>query len=233
MKGFLQRIAAAAIRPEPRLKPLVGSIYAGEPVMDFTEEKPWLPLAPPRPILQASLQAAPEQTETRIVHAHEPSPRRLASVVSELTLRKQTVLAPTTYAAEHSSSNATVAAASASTSLSAQHSGRTEEHPQTRATTPSASSAPQQSERRLVPFMPILTHRELPQPAPSGAKKPIPQLTPREKPTPASTGGEIQINIGRIEVIAVPPPGTAAPATSRSRATSLDDYLKSRSGRPG
>lgn len=42
---------------------------------------------------------------------------------------------------------------------------------------------------------------------------------------------EIQIHIGRIEVIAVPPPNARSTAAPANRSTSLDDYLKRPGGR--
>jgi hypothetical protein len=248
MRGFLQRIAATAMRPEPRLKPLVGSIYAGEPGMDFVEEKPSPRLDLPHEIgAQTPSQPAPGQIKTHITHAPEPSrretpvhdepliamphpfPPSLASVVSQLVLPKQTVLVPNPYVPERNGSKGTVAASGVSTALPAQRSGRTEEHSQSLATI----SASQPSEQRFAQFMPAGTRRELPQPAPSTAKKHIPQLASGKTAAQANTSEEIQIHIGRIEVIAVPPPGTAAPAPSRSRATSLEDYLRRRNGRAG
>jgi hypothetical protein len=41
----------------------------------------------------------------------------------------------------------------------------------------------------------------------------------------------VEIHIGRVEVLAVAPPATRAPAASQSRTTSLADYLARRSGR--
>jgi hypothetical protein len=256
--GFLQRIAAAAIRPEPRLKPLVGSIFAGEPSMDFAEEKRSLLLDPPRVARpQASSQPAPEGIETRATHAPEqsardtpvhhepliatpqPFPPSLASVVSQLTAPKQTVAAAAAYELKHGDSNGTAAELGAAF-LPAQHSGRTEQPSRPAA----ASSVSQQSELRVaqftpvathqeLPLMPVATHRELPQPATSAAKKPGPQLAPGQMASQPNTSEEIQIHIGRIEVIAVPPPGAAAPPTPRSRATRLDDYLRRRNGGGG
>jgi hypothetical protein len=220
--------------------------------MDFAEEKRSLLLDPPRVARpQASSQPAPERietratyaherNETRTTHAHEQSPREtrvqqapsiatpqpfppsLASAVSQLSAPRQTVPAPAAYVAE----------LGASAFLPAQHSGRTEEFSQPVATNPAASSASPRSGLRLAQFMPIATHLEL-QPAASNAEKTIPQLAPRQKATQASTSEEVQIHIGRIEVIAVPPPGAAAPPTSRSRSTSLDDYLRRRKGGAG
>jgi hypothetical protein len=252
MKGFLQRIAATAIRPEPRLKPLVGSIFTGEPGMDVAEEKPSLLVDPPRGIRSPSpSQPAPEQIETRITHAPEPSrretpvhdetsiampqpsPPSLASVVSQLTLPKRTVVAHNPDAPERDGFKETVTASGASTALPVQHFGRTEEHSHALATIPAASRPLQPSDRHIAQGMLAGTRRELPQPAPSTEKKSIPQLAPRQTATQASTREEIQIHIGRIEVITVPPPATAAPATSRSRATSLDDYLRRRNGTAG
>jgi hypothetical protein len=44
---------------------------------------------------------------------------------------------------------------------------------------------------------------------------------------------DIQIHIGRIEVIAVPPPAPRATPAPARKSTSLDDYLKRRNGRAG
>jgi hypothetical protein len=49
----------------------------------------------------------------------------------------------------------------------------------------------------------------------------------RREPT-RSEPDDIQIHIGRIEVIAAPPPAPRAPAAPASRSTKLDDYLNGR-----
>src|SRR5262249_21765901 len=54
-----------------------------------------------------------------------------------------------------------------------------------------------------------------------------------QRRTPARDTDEIQINIGRIEVTAVPPPPPQAKPTPASprKSPSLDEYLKRRPGR--
>jgi hypothetical protein len=247
MSGFLQRLCVAAIRPEPRLKPLVGSIYGGEPGIDAAEQRSSSLADPARAIHpQAPSRPAPGPIEARLTHAHEPSPGErtvyhapliatpapfppsLASVVSRLTTPKQAVAVAATYAPDYGRSEGTAAQSGTAVALPAQHSGRTEEHTQPLATPTPASRESQRHELRLAQFMPIAMHRELPQPAET-----IPQLAPTQKATQANTGEEVQIHIGRIEVIAVPPRGVATEPTSRSRATSLNDYLRRRNGGAG
>ncbi|MFZ0794720.1 MAG: hypothetical protein WAM65_13175 [Candidatus Korobacteraceae bacterium] len=67
------------------------------------------------------------------------------------------------------------------------------------------------------------------QPLPTARKTNTPQRGPaRDAHT---EGPEVQIHIGRIEVLAVQPPAPAAPAPRRERTTSLADYLARQNGR--
>ena len=166
MTGFLQRIAAAAIRPEPRLKPLVGSMYAGEPGMDFAEEKQSLLLDPPpqfarkrrrnlRPSeFETRATHAHERSETRITHAHEPSPREtpvhhepliaIASAVPAVACVRGLAtdgsqanrLCPRDIRARAQRLQGNRRGNGPQLFLPAQHSGRTEEHSQPLATNP-------------------------------------------------------------------------------------------------
>jgi hypothetical protein len=63
------------------------------------------------------------------------------------------------------------------------------------------------------------------------ARRPGPDLLPHAV-SPARELGEIQIHIGRIEVTAVPQAARPAPAPAR-KALSLDEYLRRRDGRAG
>ena len=223
MKGFLQRIAATAFRPQTRLKPLVGSIYAGELAADFAEEKSSLVVDRPGEIgPRASPQPEAESIDTRVTHrdaasprgtpvrqapsSARPSPPSLASVVAQVTAPRQTAPLPATDTSERGGSRQTAAESGASASLSAQHTVRTEERSPPPATPPPASRELQRSEPRL------------------------PQPSPGQKAAQATVGEDVRIHIGRIEVIAVPPPNASSPPTSRSRATSLEDYLRRGNG---
>jgi hypothetical protein len=57
--------------------------------------------------------------------------------------------------------------------------------------------------------------------------------TAAAKETVRAGSEEIQIHIGRIEVIAAAPAGPRAAVPPASGSTSLEDYLKHRSGRAG
>jgi hypothetical protein len=60
----------------------------------------------------------------------------------------------------------------------------------------------------------------------------LPQQQPRrEQRIQTPQQPDIQIHIGRIEVLAVQPPAPPAPAPRRDRTTSLADYLSGQSGR--
>jgi hypothetical protein len=59
-----------------------------------------------------------------------------------------------------------------------------------------------------------------------------PQFPPASRPAP-QPADDIQIHIGRIEVIAVPPPAPRAQAAPSRKGLSLDEYLSRRNGRLG
>lgn len=70
-------------------------------------------------------------------------------------------------------------------------------------------------------------------PAASPLRSPSGAL-PQQKREPARSGNdEVQIHIGRIEVIATPPASARSNSSAPSRFTSLSDYLKRRNGRAG
>lgn len=54
-----------------------------------------------------------------------------------------------------------------------------------------------------------------------------------ERTAQARQGDEIQIHIGRIEVIAMPPAAPKSVAVPARKTQSLDEYLRQRNGRPG
>jgi hypothetical protein len=75
---------------------------------------------------------------------------------------------------------------------------------------------------------------------PPAPRQQFPQLVQQKNPVSAHRGEigakpapepDVEVHIGRIEVVAVQPPAPRAPAPRQSRTTSLDDYLSSRSGR--
>jgi hypothetical protein len=61
--------------------------------------------------------------------------------------------------------------------------------------------------------------------------RPIPREKPIVRGGKAPEPDEIQIHIGRIEVIAVQPPAQAQPKKARAESLTLDDYLRRRDGK--
>jgi hypothetical protein len=91
----------------------------------------------------------------------------------------------------------------------------------------SPTHAVNESTRQREPLAPI-SQQQLPQPAQQKSAVPAHRNEISIKPVPEP---DVQVHIGRIEVVAVQPPASRAPVPRQSRTTSLHDYLSSRSGR--
>jgi hypothetical protein len=63
------------------------------------------------------------------------------------------------------------------------------------------------------------------------AREHVPRGPARAEPQPRREPDEIQIHIGRIEVIAAAPAPRAAAAQGRPKATPLEEYLRGRDRR--
>ena len=252
MKGYLERLAASASRPQSRLRPVIGSIFAEGRREEMEEVS--LPLVTERASEPSPAQPAPHAERSR--PTPEPTslntgdhPRKPQSI-REDPATFSPLLPPKIHAVDpvalHISEPATRTVG--------------QPHLQSQVVTPiehpehSLEMPTQQGRQVLAP--PLLLQSAIEKKddernsesdsQATGIRIPVePAIGPISKfaradsremmPAPGaperSQTEEILIHIGRIEVIAVPPPGVRSSALPTNRFTSLDDYLKRRDGR--
>ena len=252
MKGYLERLAATASRPQSRLRPMVGSIFA-ETLREDIEDVP-----PPAVSEQASERKAAQptpQTETSRPaqepgainaedHPRKPRPiREKPAAFSPLLPPKSVeVNSDASHVAETATGN------TAMPPLQSSQTAARIEHPEHKLEMPMQqrgdisdpllpspgafekrddkrnTEASQAAEIRIPAVVPL--NKPITQIAHADSREmmPAPRAPVRDK------SEEIQIHIGRIEVIAVPPPAVRSAAIPTNRFTSLDDYLKRRDG---
>lgn len=264
MKGFLRRTLESARGVEPRLKPLTGSVYAGNRRRQELQPGSWgeetVPVAPGpgagstwRPISQpgispTTLTSAPapllpvesDPRETRDGGHERNSERQRPSFAADSTAAPPD-RESLTHAASHGNALQTPlpllptlrqgafplfsgsqrnedARAEAAVSQVPQAIFRTEKTQQPEEPRGAASALPQRVE-------PLLRPAREARPPSAGPQLPAARNRVSQEP-------EIQVHIGRIEVIAAAPQTPRAPAPRPNRATSLADYLAGRNGRP-
>lgn len=249
MRGYLQRLAASVSRPERRLRPLAGSIFFGELHEENVEEVRRPPAEQPaREPAARSTEAAMQRPEAaRVSEPSDDSVRETQQVVRasppeiKVPSRSVPLLSPQFAPAERLQRE-------------------TQESVIERLAPPSAAATSDEApERPAVPFVNRVSSQPLvlrplvveegraeaaefnPQPVARREPLPTPRTHPRRQEREAhpaaarkserNTGEEVQIHIGRIEVIAATPPSPRAAASATSRSTSLEDYLSRRNGR--
>jgi hypothetical protein len=252
MRGYLQRLAAGVSRPERRVRPFAGSIFA-----DNLREETGKDARP----------QVVEQTAERVVRepgAHEAATIEPARATRPVTPEPAGVSRPFAAELAHFAPllPGKVAEAGSAESVGRPMEEASRESPAPPDLQPKVRTHKEELERRaLLPGTQTDAERLVPQPLGFGegsaeagarlvptrepAREPLrtvaaqPARRGAQEPTAASrapdrgAGEEIQIHIGRIEVIAVAPqPARAAGPPSR-KFTSLDDYLKRRDGRRG
>jgi hypothetical protein len=251
MKGFLHRVAASVVRPQPGVRPFVESIYSAPrpqtPAEPLAQHEIWnsgvraervaSQSIPPEPLSEASQSSLPPQalpalariqtTETVREQGtfHAILPRHEEEVRTATGLAKADPQQPKTGAAF----TLNPAAAQSFTS------------PQDQSSSPNAPE-----------FVPIVVEhltsdgvhdnaKPLPIRASAESQAVVAQAREQKQSAQIPAGSrpaqsqsdDIQIHIGRIEVIAVPPPAPRpAPAPAR-KGLSLDEYLSRRNGRAG
>jgi len=225
MSGYLQRMVAAAARPERRIRPFVGSIYAPSQA-SLAEEEVGVTFSETlaRPTRREVDRPEPARREASGPPAAVEA-RSARSATREMPaggrpLRGVETLPPAS--PDPPSQSPTPLAEPAPQPLAAPIEGAVTER--TRLVEHWHEAAPEP--RAGAP----VSHDRL-QPGPGPLPRPAPQL-PRPRAEPARDAGEeVQIHIGRIEVIA-PQPAPTQPAAPRApRSTSLQDYLKRGAGR--
>jgi hypothetical protein len=239
MKGFLHRLATEAVRPQARLHPLTEPMYAprmhdGAAAMPAQLEVSES-VSAPRPIAGRHTGDAMRGADAAVREfaAHESlGPKPAMSGFEPLVHGKSIT------AGEERMSGGEAAIVPSVTSVS-----------RTRDAEPPAVG---EVSRLTAEYLPLIIERLTQGPSVDigtavGATQSshgntaqigrvargVVQAPVRDKAAQVTPLDEIQIHIGRIEVIAAPPPAPrAAPAPAR-KSMSLDDYLSRRDGRVG
>lgn len=240
MKGYLQRLAASVARPAPALHPLVGSLFGATPPGAFAGD------------------GARDEGETTAA-ASAPSPvapmQRFAPLrsgpVAELPFDgspNESLLAPAPARADLGDEPAPVVPPTAFVrpdSALADTQGPREAPAQSMEPTILLAAPETPEPARLVPAW--QSHEPQPAPARMSELRTLPVATPPATPpheplrraapaagalhrTSAAAPPEIQIHIGRVEVVATAPAPVRPAGPPARRATSLDDYLKRHNG---
>ena len=243
MSGYLTRMVAAAARPERRMRPFIGSIYAasqtdGDQGGHVIDEQVTVRAAGPaaiptteRPVPRR--ETPPAKAGPAAAPSPSPEPReRLAPMPLQPS-------APAPIAAPAAEARAPSPPRRPTQSLAPARTQQPAEAPSPpigeparierthlvkkwceQPPEPAGAAAPQRS--------------EIARPAPQSASTRPTSQPPRTRAQPVREAGEdVQIHIGRIEVIASPAaPAAPAPIRRPSRSTSLQDYLKHSGRRP-
>lgn len=227
MKGFLHRIAASALGVEPRVHPLVEPLYS--------------------PRAQQISQPSPELSMERTAPVFDTLSSFSATGFRDTGEANNALSAKDTL---HDGERS-VASNENRTRQQRHQAGRNELASQEAHIQP--SHLPESTSVSAWGFVPIVAAHNAPQAASDPAfgsgeqtqsrafinKPKAPLRPPRRRDNSALPGGsaqpdEIQIHIGRIEVLAVPPPATSRSAASPARkGLSLDEYLRRKNGRVG
>ncbi len=240
MKGYLQRMAAVASTPDSALRPLVSAVFAQEPQPQAADEAALRHVSlgaeasEPASTLPSETGTADRvetlRAQTPLVEPNSDPARRIRKI-----LLPQTRSAPEAPEPEDLFSPKTFEAAEMQ----------------------NRDALPAQTNQRsqLLKFRPLVAREEeQPGPAehprisraeidparwepPNNLKPPthaLGQVTanPAQSRDVSRAGEDIRIHIGRIEVIAVPPPVHRAPSAAAHAGESLAEYLRRRDRRP-
>jgi len=231
MSGYLHRMLGQLKAPVPSgIRPLVGSLYtspAAQPGLHESHEE-----------LAAAAPARAFQAQERVSSPQASPVSSIRDPFLPLTEHQPRSASPTT--------ETQIPVPNAVTPIPLM----TETHPSQRSAGPTATSesqnlppvspAPESASDsatshilRATEISSVLPIAPMPQPLMPRQARPAPLLfIPAAAASPAPVADEIHINIGRIEVTAVPQAPTSRPAPRQSRrGFSLDEYLRKSDGR--
>ncbi len=252
MKRFLQKLASSVLRPQPNLHPFAESIYpaplhvsserstqeqeisvatsrreqsASQPAPLVHQSQTLTPARSPQPQVQSWLSAARSSAREENITGHELTFRPLLPVREAEDSYATSVISP------HSQR---IDATSPVTADS-----RTDSTPDVERVTGDSATArvtavhPAQDESRGAKQTPL--HSQFDVLSLLALRKPAPAAAPFVPRTQQEThaSDDIRINIGRIEVIAVPPSAPRSTPAPARKGLSLDEYLSRRNGRVG
>lgn len=245
MRRFLQQLAASVMRPQPSLHPFAESIYPAPRASSPSAEGLQSVVSVPRP--QASAAQPVPSVQSRYitiptappVEAHAASERVSSAREDNVSSYEQQPYRPLLRVQDMQPSVDASGFASLrqSKKLDAredQELSRGDHREEHIATTFDASSAPLirnegKAVQPITPLLPQLDAQALV--AARRANAPSASLAP---PLGRETrADDIQVHIGRIEVIAVPPAAPRPAPAPQRKGISLDDYLSRRGGRTG
>ena len=230
MKGYLQRMAASAVRPQSGIHPLVGSIYAGRAFVDATrdaaaesglhEEERWT----------TSPQPVGEERNPRV--EPDASPFR-ESAKSEVAQRGSE---PPANAADRREGRIDAQRASfrpllAAKAESAESSGY-DSAPDGARQTRSGDGVEREDSASESSFGALLPRESRSALAVSGVRRARSEAFQHSIPTEREPD-RVEIHIGRIEVTAVPQEAPRPAPTRPRKSLDLGEYLKRRDGRTG
>ena len=251
MSGYLQRMALSAMKPGGSIQPIVGSLFAPSPHLGRPEDAPLDAVQPANPRAPGQLPQPPAERPSRhhpVSQSTEPpaeSPHasELAKDPVAVSIETFTPIFPVKGGEQqddeprggHSETKASPTRELVVPDLEIETAARTG-HPPAQAEAPAPSRATEAAPRQAAKPLKIKTSppeepvghgfRVVPafkQPANRGDEMSS-NGTPRTEPD------EIEIHIGRIEVIAVQPAQAARPAALARKSMSLDEYLKRNNG---
>jgi hypothetical protein len=230
MKGYLCRMAAAVIRPQAALHPFVESIYPGS--------RPETPVQPPAKENMGFTNQPPRAESQE--PSHEPPSEKFQALVP-----------PRAHVPEHNESD-WAAVLPLEPALRPSPFASPVEPPQIRAQPDDIATRPQPSQAEPLVALPasadpsstqtqFYIERRFQLVSESSPPSRTPPITARRgKPAPSAAphspqprADEIEIHIGRIEVVAAPPAPPRPAVTPQRKSLSLDDYLSRRNGRSG
>jgi hypothetical protein len=229
MRGFLHRIAASVVRPQPSVHPFVESIYPAARLQNSAEPPP--PQSSPIDVAQASIpQPQPARARTQppaSMNEHGP----LQLLLPRQGAETNSAVMRSTPRSEQPESNTPSASPQPQVVLSRQ------DHP--------ADNSPSALE-----FVPIVVDHFLRTDIPDAGKLPVlrapgeaqaisargnarrqPAQVPSNSRAPQPQSDDIQIHIGRIEVVAVAQPAPRPAAAPVRKGLGLDEYLSRGNGR--
>jgi hypothetical protein len=252
MKGFLQRLAVSSSRAEGGVRPFVGSIFAS------SLREPGVQNVRPAPAEQTTEMMAREPT-VRITSAETMRPRHEGgplesprAALSEIAARARSSLLLPDHATRAEAPETEVHLSQVQEdSFESRRQPHLQRDGTTRTQEQEELPLDKQPESQPVVLRPLVVGERTEERGLIGAALGAPmreQLRVAEtqrsrdksqdrvaaaRASERDAFEDIQIHIGRIEVIAVPPPAPRATPAPARKSTSLDDYLKRRNGRAG
>jgi hypothetical protein len=251
MKHFLQKLASSVLRPQPNLHPFAESVFPAPlhasperstqaqeinvatsrheqsafPPAPLVQSQTFTPVRSPQSEVPSWSSAARSSPREENIMGHEQSFTPLLPVQEPETSSATSVISP-----RNRRTDATSAVGSDS---------RPDSTPEKERVTGDSAIVPvttvhlAQDESRASKQAPLSSQFDVPSllalRKPARAAAPFVPRTQQE--TPANS--DIRIDIGRIEVIAVPPPAPRSRPSAARKEMSLDEYLSRRDGRVG